>query len=263
MGLPDIDSLLWILGYAGIAILVATLFARGLHRTFPIFTGYLIFGLITDPLLFYVHSRLVPYYFSVYFAVNVADYLFQLGILLEIASNVLRPVKRSLPTGVLWVLAAFVVTAACVTLFFSLHGGTHFQSALGVLFVRLNLAMALLRLGIFVAIAFFAQMLGIGWRNHALQLATGLAFFSAISLIVTSIQSSKGLSYQYHALDQMQVASYIGTLAFWIWSFARQEAPRKEFSPQMQNFLVSIAGSTRSARIAVQSEVNKSSSRKR
>ncbi len=263
MGLPDIDSLLWILGYAGIAVLVAALFARGLHRTFPIFTGYLIFGLLTDPLLYYVHSRLLPYYFSVYFAVNVADYLFQLGLLLEIASNVLRPVKRSLPSGVLWVLAGFVLVAACITLLFSLHSGSHFQSALGVLFVRLNLAMALLRLGIFVAIALFAQMLGIGWRNHVLQLATGLAFFSAISLIVTSIQSSKGLTSQFHALDQMQVASYIGTLAYWIWSFARQEAPRKEFSPQMQNFLLSIAGSTRSARIAVQSEVNESSSRKR
>jgi|SRR5450631_548225 len=263
MGLPDIDSLLWILGYAGIAVLVAALFARGLHRNFPIFTGYLIFGLITDPFLYYVHSRLPLYYFSVYFAINVADYLFQLGLLLEIASNVLRPVKRSLPGGVLWILAGFVVVAATVTLFFSLHSGTHFQSALGILFVRLNLAMALLRLGIFVAIALFAQMLGIGWRSHVLQLATGLAFFSGVSLIVTSIQSSKGLTYQFHALDQMQVASYIGTLAYWMWSFARQEAPRKEFSPQMQNFLLSIAGSTRSARIAVQSEVNESSSRKR
>jgi hypothetical protein len=127
----------------------------------------------------------------------------------------------------------------------------------------LNLGMALLRLGIFAAIAFFAQMLGISWKNHVLQLATGLAFYSTVSLIVATIQSSMGLTNQFHPLGQIQVASYLGTLAFWVWSFVRQEAPRKEFSPQMQNFLLSIAGTTRSARIAVQSEVNESSSRKR
>ena len=54
----------------------------------------------------------------------------------------------------------------------------------------------------------------------------------------------------------MVAASYLGTLLFWTWSFAQQEEVRKEFSPQMQNFLLSIAGSTRSNRIGLEAAVN-------
>jgi hypothetical protein len=263
MGLPDIDSSLWIMGYGAGGVLVAVLFMRGLHRVFPIFTGYLIFALLTDPLLYWVHAQEPQLYFNAYFALNVGDYLFQLALLLEIGANVIGPVKRSLPAGILWVLPALLIAAAAIALVFSLHSTPHFLSRPYALFVRLNLGMAMLRLAIFAAIGLFAQMLGIGWKNHVLQLATGLAFYSAVSLVIATLHSSMGLTNQFHPLDQIQVASYLGTLAFWVWSFVREEAPRKEFSPQMQNFLVSIAGSTRSARIAVESEVHESSSRKR
>jgi len=106
-----------------------------------------------------------------------------------------------------------------------------------------------LRIACFAVIAVFAQMLGIGWKNHVLQLATGLAFYGAVDLAVqlahATIASGGSVSLyrtEYRWLDELRVVSYLSTLAFWCWSFARQEAPRKEFSPQMARFLVSIAG---------------------
>lgn len=264
MGLQEIDSILWVVSYGATAALVIALFAHGLHRTFPIFTGYLIFTLVTDPLLYWVFRSQVPrQYFNAYFAVNGADYLFQLALLLEIGANVIRPVKRSLPEGVLWMLGGLLIASATLTAIFAFHSTPHSLSHLGVIFVKLNLGMALLRLSIFVAIAVFAQMLGIGWKNHVLQLATGLAFYSAISLLVATAQSRSGLTHLFHPLAQIQVASYVGTLAFWMWSFAREEAPRKKFSPQMETFLLSISGSARSGRIALQTQISKSANRKR
>ncbi|HVJ09151.1 MAG TPA: hypothetical protein VM554_12285 [Acidisarcina sp.] len=263
MSLPGIDSLLWVAGYGATAILIVAIFSRGLHRTFPIFTGYLISALVTDPLLYWVHSQFPTRYFDSYFAMNGVDYLFQLALLFEIGANIVRPVRKSLPAGVVWLLAGFLVAAATVTAIFAFYSTPHSLSHLGVIFVKMNLGMAVLRLGIFVSIAAFAQMLGIGWKSHVLQLATGLAFYSAISLIVASAQSSTGLTHLFHPLAQIQVASYVGTLAFWIWSFAREEAPRKEFSPQMENFLLSIAGSTRSERLALQAGIDKPRNRER
>ena len=38
---------------------------------------------------------------------------------------------------------------------------------------------------IFAATAGFAQMLGVGWKDRVLQLATALSFYSAVDLIVS------------------------------------------------------------------------------
>ena len=46
--------------------------------------------------------------------------------------------------------------------------------------VPLDLTVGLLRMLIFVATAGFAQLLGIGWKNKVLQLATALSFYSAV-----------------------------------------------------------------------------------
>ena len=42
---------------------------------------------------------------------------------------------------------------------------------------------------IFVVTAGFAQLLGIGWKNKVLQLATGLSFYSAVDLIVSLVET--------------------------------------------------------------------------
>jgi hypothetical protein len=47
------------------------------------------------------------------------------------------------------------------------------------------------------------------------------------------------------------VASYICSLAYWIFSFAQREQERQEFTPQMQNFLLAITGAARGTRIAL------------
>ncbi len=263
---PDqIDNILMFAGYVTTVVLVITMIYRGLHLQFPIFITYLVFGLITDPLMFWLYSHAREIYNTAFFISSVVDFILQVCVLLEIGSSVLRPVKKSLPARSLIVFGLLVLfaTAATALLAFKVLPQAAL-SHLPVFLQKIGLALALMRMGIFVAIAVFAQMLGIGWKNHVLQLATGLAFYSAISLIIETTHSRMDLGPQFHhAMDQMMVASYLGTLTFWIWSFAQKEAPRKEFSPQMQNFLLSIAGTTRSSRIGLEAAVNKSTSRKR
>ena len=51
--------------------------------------------------------------------------------------------------------------------------------------VPLDLTVGLMRMLIFAGTAGFAQLLGIGWRNKVLQLATGLSFYSAVDLMLS------------------------------------------------------------------------------
>jgi hypothetical protein len=266
MGQQGIDSIILFAGYIATVVLVMVMIYRGMNKSFPVFTSYLVFGLINDPLIYWIFSHNPDAYPTAFAISSAIDFAFQLGVLLEIAMNVIRPVKRSLPPRIIWVLGGFFLIASAVSgaIAFKVlpHSApSHFVDAIQM---RMSLGMALLRMGIFVSIAVFAQLLGIGWKNHVLQLATGLAFYSAVSLIVETAHSRAGLGPQFHALDQMVAASYLGTLLFWTWSFVQQEVARKEFSPQMQNFLLSIAGTTRSSRMGLEAAVNsKSTSRKR
>ena len=266
MGQLGIDTLIWLAGYIATVVLAVVMIHRGINKSFPVFTSYLVYGLITDPLSYWILSHHADVYPTAFAIFSAADFTFQLGVLLEIAMNVIRPVKRSLPSRITWVLGGFFLVAAVAAgaIAFKVFPHSVPSYFVDAVQMRMSLGMALLRMGIFVSIAAFAQLLGIGWKNHVLQLATGLAFYSAVSLIVETAHSRAGLSPQFHALDQMVAASYLGTLLFWTWSFAQQEEVRKEFSPQMQNFLLSIAGSTRSSRIGLEAAVNsKSTSRKR
>ena len=58
--------------------------------------------------------------------------------------------------------------------------------------VPLDLTVGLLRMLIFAATAGFAQLLGIGWKNKVLQLATALSFYSAVDLIVSLVERHAG-----------------------------------------------------------------------
>ena len=56
---------------------------------------------------------------------------------------------------------------------------------------------------------------------------------------------------QYRYLNQLVVASYVCSLLYWVFAFATKEAERREFTPQMQGFLLAVAGTARTTRIAL------------
>jgi hypothetical protein len=96
-----------------------------------------------------------------------------------------------------------------------------------------------------------SQLLAIGWRNRELQVATGLGFYSLVSLAAEVLHKHQLGDMRYHHVDQAVIISYICSLAYWVVSFAQKEAVRQEFSPKMQSFLLSVTRSTRTARMAL------------
>jgi hypothetical protein len=252
-----LDGWLWAASLFGEALVLYVLWRKRLVRTFPLFSAYLALNLVEDPLAWILHGGSPSTYFRFYFAVTLLDYALQLLVLLEIAFNVLSPVRRSLPARTVSILLGALLVSVLLAAWLAPHGTAARMGAIGVVFLRLTVGLAVLRLLVFAVVVGFSQMLGIGWKNHVLQLTTGLAFYGAISLFIqlalSRLNNSGTPAYEndFHGLIQLQSAAYVGTLLFWIWAFSRNDAPRREFTPQMREVLVTIAGTARRTRLTV------------
>jgi hypothetical protein len=117
--------------------------------------------------------------------------------------------------------------------------------------VRSQQTVSILRVLLFLVLAGFSQLLSIGWKDRELQVATGLGFYSLVSLSITVWHSHQTTDVQYRSLEGLLAAIYVCPLLYWVFSFSQKEAERREFSPQMQGLLLAVAGAARSTRIAM------------
>jgi len=238
------------------ASLCIVIFRKGLARLYPIFLIYLFSNLVVDSLTWVWAGDGVAYR-RYYFIVTTLDYVLQLLIVFEIGLNVLRPSRRSIPFPILPIATVAVLLSAIVAASFSEPVQSGGPERLIQISLQVTLSLAVLKLLLFAALAGFAQVLGISWKSHVLQLATGLAFFAGVSLLVqigsSHVSPLDGQAYIPHLviLNEVQSVGYMLTLIFWIWAFSRNEAPRKDFTPQMQEVLVTIAKSAKRTRLAV------------
>lgn len=252
MHISGFDGILWLLGIVGEVLLLSVIVWRRLYRAFPLFTAFIVWAAVSDPLLFATllirHDAYDPLYYRTYFTVNILQYCLEIGVLMEIATNVLGRVRQSLSRQLL--LAFFVCMGLIAVGAFVL--AAHFNAATlahARAFVVMDMSVDILRLVTFALIAAFSQVLGITWRNHVLQLASGLAFYAAISLVVgiahSNLRAGPEYAVKYREFAQLGVLGYLCALYYWCFVFARQEAPRKEFNSKMSDFLVSISGMPR------------------
>ncbi len=252
MHLSAADAILWAASVIGELLLALILLVRRSYRTFPVFFTWICFVLLLEPTFYWLmHHITATTYYKIFFALNFPEYLLEVGVLAEIAFNVLRPAKQSLSHNFyLWFFVAMLVIAGGGLLVAVLVNSATLSDPR--YFVVVNTTMAILRLVAFLLIAGSSQLLGLTWKNHVLQLTSGLAFYAVVTLIVelghSHLRGGPNYRTYFYALDHLRIAGYLCALYFWCYAFVKKEAPRKEFSPQMTKFLVSISGSTKRQR---------------
>jgi hypothetical protein len=254
MDLSRFDALLLGISLGGQLLLFFVTVRSRLYRTFPVFCLYILYSTVSDitfvTLLRHVGERT---YAMAYFADNVLEFFLQIGILIEVARNVLNPVRRSLPRNSLLVFLGMLAAATMLAMLLSRHSELARLDRWTQYFVHLSFAVAILRLAIFAGIAGFSQFLGIGWKNHVLQIATGYLAYSIAVLAVELLHRFTGGvtdSSLFHLLEQCRIIVWCMVLGYWSYALSRAEAARKEFSPQMTEFLVSMSQVARSNRTA-------------
>ncbi|GGG95144.1 hypothetical protein [Silvibacterium dinghuense] len=240
-----LDNALWGIAFLGECALLCILLFRRAFRSFPVFTLLISLYLASEG-YYYFFLRHASYnvYLKSDFIQSLILSAVELGVLIEIAANVLAPAKRSLLGKLFSILFILIGLFGLGGFTYAMHANASSLAHPRTIFVANN-TIAILRLITFLVIAGFAQVLGLGWKNHVLRLASGLAFYAAVSLVATLLQNRMhgGPSYytQYHALQQVVGASYICALYYWSYAFLRKEAPRKEFNSKMSEFLISIS----------------------
>jgi hypothetical protein len=188
-------------------------------------------------------------YFIVFLVSTAVDSALQIGVLIELAWSILRPLRQSLSYRAL-ILVALIILAvgAAIWPFAGTHDLANMPAAWQNL-VHVQQTTSILRILFFLALAGSSQLLSIGWRDRELQVATGLGFYSIVSLAVALWRSNEGVRPEYLLMNRIVTASYFCSMLYWVFSFAQQEAERREFTPQMQSFLLAVAGNARSTRM--------------
>lgn len=251
--------------YAGIiaeaAVLGFCLFRR-IHRTLPLFFIYLLWSMIADAGEFILFRLFPPTEIHpntdlvIYAVAALIDALFMFGVLLELSMSVLRPIRTSLPRWVMPAIALLMLGSSAAIWPFAKSPGFEHLTVLSQLQIHLQLTLAVLRILFFLALAGFSQLLSIGWRDRELQIATGFGIYSLATLSASLLHTgqtvgNEALNLRFHVLDQMASATYICSMIYWCVCFFQEVPERREFTPQMQNFLLAMAGNARSARIAL------------
>jgi hypothetical protein len=228
--------------------LLVVLVVRRQYKYFPIFTLSVAYNSLSD-IGIGILMVAAPHHIvrSIAFGLLPPQYLLDLGVLLELSWNVLRPVYSSLPRAAIALFASAMGLAVLAGVLLANHLGNTGDKIQDVK-TPFDLMVGLLRMLIFAATAGFSQLLGIGWKNKVLQLATGLSFYSAVDLIVSLLARYSGDS---SALEATRVVAWALELTFFLYVFTTKEVRRREFSPQMEQFLVTLAGRARDARTAL------------
>ncbi|HEU5457069.1 MAG TPA: hypothetical protein VFU68_00485 [Terracidiphilus sp.] len=254
------DNALWLLGVLTEAAFVGLLVHRKIWRLLPVFFLYCIFDLASNlavlPVLTFWHG----FYPTFYLSQTVVDSLLVFGVLVELAWSILRPIRSSLPRWTVLGIGAFILLlGAAVWPFCNLAVNGDLTAQIHVI-MHLQQTATILRILVFVLLAAGGQLLSIGWKDRELQVATGLGFYSLVSLGVAMLQARQTTAVEYAHWNQLVLASYLCSLLYWTYAFAQKQAERREFTPQMRNLLLAAAGVARSQRMAL-SEAEKSGPR--
>ncbi|KAA6457999.1 hypothetical protein DYQ86_21810 [Acidobacteria bacterium AB60] len=256
-----LDTGLWFAGILGEAIAIAFLLYRRIFRNLPVFSLFLVWTIVSDAAMMILSRQFAardPHFYTRIYMVEISlDFCMQFAVLVELAWSVLRPIRAALPRRTILVISALLLLVGSVLWpiagKLTLPGPTHQWHNL----MQLQQASSMLRVLFVLVLAGFSQLLAIGWRDRELQVATGLGFYSLISLGAAILHTHHLGVDTYHRVDQIVAGSYFCSLLYWLFSFAQKEAPRQEFTPKMESFLLAVSGAARSNRIALE-ELRKS-----
>ena len=245
----NLENALWLAGILIESILVGQLMYRRAWQKLPAFFLLVIWDLSSASVNFVVYQYFFKYYLNVYSIEIAVSSALEFCVLVELAWSVLRPIRHSLPRKSLLIIAFIILLAGVVVWPFSavatdpdMHQN---------LLVHIVQTVGFLRVGFFILLAVSSQWLSIGWRDRELQVATGLGFYSLVSLLVAMLRTHGASLDQLKHFNQFVVGSYLCSLLYWTFSFAQKEAERREFTPQMQSLLLAVAGAARANRSAL------------
>lgn len=241
-------------------LVIGLVIYRRIYKTLPLFSCYLLWLLLIQGASAYFasHPSSGPVFERVYFGASIVDTTLVVCVLIELSMSVLRPIRSSLPRWTFFVMSGLLIGLFLAIWPFAKPPGLSGLLPINQHIVHLDITASVLRILFFLGLAGCSQLLSLGWRDRELQIATGLGFYSLVSLSVTLLHMNQGAGTEeakriYYILDEVVAGSYVVSMLYWVVSFAQKVPERREFTPQMQSFLLALAGNARTTRLAMTS----------
>jgi hypothetical protein len=243
------ETLLWVLGIGAEAGLVLLLALRRVYKTLPAFQVFACWNLLSDLGMFWVRTKIPAGYFQSFELMLIIDSMMIFAVLVELTWSLFKPIRSSLPKRSWIAIVLFV--AAIGAIVWPLAGVTVplSTSVSWRAFFQLQQTVAIVRIVFFLAIVGLSHFFGVGWRNRELQVAAGLGFYSVAALATGLLHTHQSVfSVYYHAIDEALVGFSSLIFAYWLVAFSAKEAERKQFSLQIQQIAIQLAGMAKAGR---------------
>jgi hypothetical protein len=234
--MTSIVGALWLAGFLGQAALFIVLVVRKRFRDYPVFTGYITFELLTTIVLYSIHRFGTHHlYFVGFWTLVGLDYCLQVGVLAEIAIELLRPNGQWLPGVRRYFLmwgSVGLVGAALLASFIGPPQGREITTGSNRLWnVRADIFSSLVISGFFIAISTLANRLGIRRRSYTFALGIGLTLLAFSGLLEEFSFIQTGWNHL-TIFTHVRMCVYIGSVAYWSWAFWRPDSYQTPVPPE-------------------------------
>ncbi|HEV2964225.1 MAG TPA: hypothetical protein VG649_20525 [Candidatus Angelobacter sp.] len=175
--------------FAEVILLIVMLKKRLVGR-FPFFFASIAYDVCRQAVLFIVLAKFTGAYFAAYWLSIPAEYTFAYAVIYEAFRNAFKADIRFCPNTfkVFGIGTAILILIAASFVF---RPSVPFRS-LTILVMVLNRSSELLRCSLLLFLWLYSSKLGISWRHHVWGIVFGLGMYSAIGLIVGTVDVAIG-----------------------------------------------------------------------
>lgn len=223
---------------AGLCILML---AKGRWSTYPALFAFSALDLVSSLALYAIDPVGTSRgYAQWYLYFDIASFLLQLGILYEIAKNVLRPAgvwsraawKPLAIAGSIGAVAALL--AAWLVQPTGIRGFAAWE-------LRAEVFTGLLTCELVIAMMLSAREVGLPWRSHVMAIGQGLMAYQLVTVLIEGVAASIGPHSPYYTfLYYTRSLTYFVTLVYWSVSLWRTEPARRPISPALQKYVLAL-----------------------
>lgn len=234
----------WLLGPALQAALLAVMFHRKLHRSFPQFFYYILFQIIKTAVLFVVYRHFESSYFDAYWTGNAISILLAVLVMDEILHNLFQEY------GGLQNLGSLIFRWACgLLLLLSIVNALSTQAATAERVVTAVLSfdrsVRLMQCGLVLLLLLLCRIVSHCWRQHVFGIALGFGVSASVELILVSLVMHYG-DRAASTVSLVNSGAYNVVTLIWIGylSQRRQSVPQMAVAPQLNALNLAIVESS-------------------
>lgn len=212
MHLTSLQSISWLAGFLGYALLMLVLVVRKRYRVFPWFTFLLAQEIVQSIILFETHRNANPRtYFYTYWSFELFDALVRVAVFFELARITSRLLRENGSERTRLLMNAFIIAAAiCAGVVLHSHG---VGNVIATTSLKISLCTSILGAVLVFSYVLSTFLVGLRTRVHSHALAYGLFLYFLAKLIAQG-----GILFSFplwHKLQNMTAPLYIVCLFAW------------------------------------------------